>query len=1036
MTDRTIERQMDPLDLLTNEELLFFFHRKKTEISCIEQPHRLLTQLRDHDLVPEKLFETMIKIRSPEQKEKRFYVVLDWLEKNRPQDINQFWSCVFEDHILTQYPTLRILRNNLLEIIESKGKAEKGQEKSYTGKRKKDEKTSEDNIDPHFFSAFTPKRRKPDKKPSFCTSNLFEKPPDVETLKEEEESKGKVEKGKDKSYTRKRSKDDRSSEDSDDPGPSSTSTPKRRKPDTKPSFSSPMKKEDKKEMLMLPVHEAQLPVTCGHKEGTLYRNKLSRVGEKCILSHGRWFTPADFEKFAGKEKCKNWKSSIRCRNMTLKKLIEEGHLQCPQRKNRKKTCVQKNMNKRFPVSSNKSSSAETSSSLMEESDAEDFQEQGGRSEGTEFRGRVEEEEEVEEDMADLSVFQAPSLPVTCVSLTGTLYKYRFASGSRGKCIRTEEKWFTPEEFVKQEPTLTDGLWKKDILCYGKTLNFLLQKKVLRIHSLLCECVKCSTQEEDMLAQKNDDECYVCHSEGDLVCCDECPRAFHSHCHLPAVHGDSPGEWICTLCVLRNNQQWRDTSNMSEKEAFNAPVSQYILHCHYLLLCVYRKDIQKVFVEDPRQTVRRYSKFITEPMWLDRIKQKLDSRKYQTVGAFVSDFQLIFSNCSMFNKDNEFGRMGARLKQMFEEEFRKIFKITEEFTPKILRGRNKDKHKIVYRFVCPYAGQFRCSLTRLVFVMESEGEVLYNTVSWDPCLLVGLGVMQPAGPLYDINCFNGSISGLHLPHCEMFAEDEIDCLAVAHFTGGNVAIMNPLEVTEAYVKIDIHDLSLFGLIKRIFSHSPVIAQVLIFLRPITEGQEEKILDVHLLPWNVPVSEVENQHTEHCPITTTSKCSLILGKQYRLCCQPEESTVQPETEEFVFNLGPNYHPTFEVFVHVRNDEVKLSLIDITEERAVWPPRRVLIRDTRPVHRRLPGSEFVDRHRSQLIQRVSSVMVIADVLRDRRMITAEMYNNIRAVESNHNKMRELFNALDSGGDHVKAEFYRLLVENEPYLVNDLNN
>ncbi len=52
-----VSGQMDPLDFLMNEELLLFFHRKKTEISCIEQPHRLLTQLRDHDLLPEKLFE-------------------------------------------------------------------------------------------------------------------------------------------------------------------------------------------------------------------------------------------------------------------------------------------------------------------------------------------------------------------------------------------------------------------------------------------------------------------------------------------------------------------------------------------------------------------------------------------------------------------------------------------------------------------------------------------------------------------------------------------------------------------------------------------------------------------------------------------------------------------------------------------------------------------------------------------------------------------------------------------------------------------
>uniref|UniRef100_A0A673FVN7 SAND domain-containing protein n=1 Tax=Sinocyclocheilus rhinocerous TaxID=307959 RepID=A0A673FVN7_9TELE len=231
-------------------------------------------------------------------------------------------------------------------------------------------------------------------------------------------------------------------------------------------------------------------------------------GEKCILSQGRWFTPNDFEKFAGKEKCKNWKFSIRCRNTPLKKLIEKEHIRCPPKERRKRTCVQKNMNELFPVSSSESSS--------EENDAEDFQEQGWRGVGTEIRGRVEEEEE-EEDMADLSVFQAPSLPVTCVSLTGTLYKYRFATGIRGKCIRTEERWFTPEEFVKQEPTVTDGHWKKDILCHGKTLNFLLK-----------------------MAQNNDDECYVCHSEGHLVCCDECPRAFHSHCHLPAVHGDSPG----------------------------------------------------------------------------------------------------------------------------------------------------------------------------------------------------------------------------------------------------------------------------------------------------------------------------------------------------------------------------------------------------------------------------------------------------------------------------------------------------------------
>ncbi|KAG1967298.1 nuclear body protein SP140-like protein [Pimephales promelas] len=557
-----------------------------------------------------------IRSRDQKQTQKRIYEVLDRLEKEKPQHMHQFWHCVFENHIMQLYPTLRLLKNSLLD----------------------------------------------------GTFKFYENATDVET--QSDKSEGKEEKGKEKKHTRKRNKDDRNSEDSDGPGPSSASTPVKKKKKNNPAFSTPVKK-DLEEIWNFPLYKTQLPVNCGDKEGTLYREKL-RKGEKCILSNKQWFAPSDFEKFAGKERCKNWKLSIRCRNTPLKKLIEEKHLQCPPME-RKRKSAPKNMREPSSESSAESSSTETSVISVEESDDEDFQEQRERGEGTEFRRRVEdEEEEEEEEMTDLSVFQAPCLPVTRGLLTGTLYKVRFASGSRGKCIRTEESWFTPEEFVKEEPTLTDGHWKKNILCHGKTLNFLLKKDILRIHSLLCECVKC--RPEDPMAQKNDDECYTCHSGGDLVCCDECPRAFHSHCHLPAVDGDSPGEWICTFCVFTTSQQWRDSSGMTKQEALNAPVSQFRLHCHYLLLHMYKEDTQKVFVKNPYQTVSKYSQFISQPMWLDKIKQDLESDKYQKVGAFVSDFQLLFRNCSTFNRDNQFGQMGARLSEMFEKEFKKIFNI--------------------------------------------------------------------------------------------------------------------------------------------------------------------------------------------------------------------------------------------------------------------------------------------------------------------------------------------------------------------------
>lgn len=45
-------------------------------------------------------------------------------------------------------------------------------------------------------------------------------------------------------------------------------------------------------------------------------------GEKCILSQKQWFTPSEFERFAGKQSSKNWKLSIQCQGTPVGKLIK------------------------------------------------------------------------------------------------------------------------------------------------------------------------------------------------------------------------------------------------------------------------------------------------------------------------------------------------------------------------------------------------------------------------------------------------------------------------------------------------------------------------------------------------------------------------------------------------------------------------------------------------------------------------------------------------------------------------------------------
>ncbi|XP_065118187.1 NACHT, LRR and PYD domains-containing protein 1b allele 2-like [Paramisgurnus dabryanus] len=330
-------------------------------------------------------------------------------------------------------------------------------------------------------------------------------------------------------------------------------------------------------------------------------------------------------------------------------------------------------------------------------------------------------------------------------------------------------------------------------------------------------------------------------------------------------------------------------------------------------------------------------------------------------------------------------------------------------------------------------------------MEGKGEVLYKIMPWNPRLLDGLGQMQPAGPLYNIDCFEGSISQLILPHCEIFSEDNKDSLAVAHISGDNVETLQPLKVNSTHVFINITEFSLFGLIKNIIRlvkniiYPDVQSQVLLFVRPLSVKRKEKILDVHLLPVNVPVSEVQSQHKENVYIKTTSVCHLIPGRQYSLCFQPEGFEVQPQGQMFECNFGPNYHPTFEVFLHVNTEEFKMGVLDKTEAKEVWMTRRVILTASSPKTDTADlkvVTEFVDNHREALVARVLSVMPIADCLKDKHMIPPEMYNEIDDARPRQTKMRLLFKVLDSGGPAVKAEFYRQLKDKESFLVDDLES
>ncbi|XP_028425819.1 caspase recruitment domain-containing protein 8 [Perca flavescens] len=253
-----------------------------------------------------------------------------------------------------------------------------------------------------------------------------------------------------------------------------------------------------------------------------------------------------------------------------------------------------------------------------------------------------------------------------------------------------------------------------------------------------------------------------------------------------------------------------------------------------------------------------------------------------------------------------------------------------FTPKLLI----ESGKTSYRFRCPGPGGFQCALTGLVFVTTQEAELLYNTVQWDESLLQSAGRMA-AGPLYDIKCSEeAAVCQLHLPHCEIIDAPLPDgLLSVVHITDDGMSILEPLEITDTHVVVNVPHLSMLGLIwdvvKRLWT-KPVSSQVLLFLRPPHPTTQRQNLNMLLLPRNIALNEVSEQHQESRNIQVPATCRLIQGQSYTVQC-PQAVKIQPKKADFEVEFGPNYHPTFEIRLSINTPEV--TLIVQVEGQSVW-------------------------------------------------------------------------------------------------------
>ncbi|XP_077130012.1 NACHT, LRR and PYD domains-containing protein 1b allele 3-like isoform X2 [Ranitomeya variabilis] len=336
--------------------------------------------------------------------------------------------------------------------------------------------------------------------------------------------------------------------------------------------------------------------------------------------------------------------------------------------------------------------------------------------------------------------------------------------------------------------------------------------------------------------------------------------------------------------------------------------------------------------------------------------------------------------------------------------------------------------------------FYCQETGVKFEVENEAILEYSLEYGDEFfrLIQGHGY-ELLGPIFNVQVISGEVSAVYLPHyvCLDGFRDK-SMIKIGHLKDGKVSLRTPSSIDPSYVVLEHPTFSCVAPIGEYVTSVwrrkkpyPFNGKIVLYGRVLCADNDklkEFRIHLYLIPADRHRLETLDDLKELQGFKNINKPgainNLFTKTNYIISGKPT-SNIWPKILQFTTHKEMEDYPFSEINISHSAEEISLNVKTekSLDSELLW--KGLLTRDIEELSgeaaQRDPAEHFIDKHRTDLIQKVRHVAPILDELRRQNLLSEEACSMVRSKPTSQEKMREIFTSVDGWSRRDKDKFYQ---------------